>query len=201
MKKLGRILRVGHRITGRSRDPHASRGRLGVRTHRHRRRFACGLQPGACRMKKTLSAAAFLRAGDRLLRRAGSHGARDPDRQRCRAIAASHFAQTCRELGVTSSFHANPTRHAPTARPNASSRARCVNGPMRAPIRARIQRIASLVALAPWLQLASPARELGSTATHLQTRTQQEQPVQTPHLGRGARKTRCVRSNSARVNA
>ena len=71
---------------------------------------------------------------------------------------------------------------APMARPNASSRPPCANGPISEPYQTSNERAQQLPAVDPRLQLASPARQPKSQHTHQPPRPLRGQPVEAPHL-------------------
>ena len=132
-KKLGRIERIGHRITGNRRDTRRGAGWeiLHVAIDDAARLAYSEILPD----ERRASAIAFL---DRALAWFARHGV-TVERvmtDNGSAYRSHDFRRACAEPG-SATCAPGPTRRAPTARPSASSRRRCANGPMPDPMPAR----------------------------------------------------------------
>lgn len=127
-KKLGRIERPGHRVTGNRRDAVDGAGweTLFVAIDDHARIAFTDMHPD----EKTPQAVQFLHNAvayyrslgvtvERLLTDNGS------------AFRSKDFARACKQLGASR----GPTGRRPMARPSGSSSRRCANGPMASPTR------------------------------------------------------------------
>ena len=79
----------------------------------------------------------------------------------------------------------SPTPPGPTARPSASSRPPCANGPMPGPTTPHATRRRAALLHAP-IQLASSSWQYRRRATHQHTRPDREQPVEAPQLAQPA---------------
>src|SRR5690606_12301601 len=77
-----------------------------------------------------------------------------------------------------------PTRRAPTARPNASSRPPCANGPTRPASRPRSSAKRRWTTGSTTLQLASASHRCRWPGPDLKTGVQPKQPIEAPQLGR-----------------
>ena len=138
IKKLGRIGSVGHRITGRHtwRGQSSPRHRLGVRPCLHRRCLAGRVRAGTWPIsaKRALSPswrppiAYYAKLGIRIERVMTDNGSC----YRSKSVPGS--LQTPRP---PPSLHQALHARRPMARPSASSRPHCANGPMLAPITTR----------------------------------------------------------------
>lgn len=136
IKKLGRFERVGHRITGDRVGQSNSRGVGWEFVH------VCIDDASRVAFSQVLpdqrkeSAIAFLKAAVAYYASLGIVVERVMiDYGSCYRSKA--FAKAAASL-ASSTFAPNPTRPRPTARPSASSRPRCANGPMPSPIRLQI---------------------------------------------------------------
>ena len=131
IKKLGRFNRIGHRITG-DRTGQSNSGawrRLGVRPCLHRRRLSHRLLPDHAQDEKADSAVTFLKAAVAYYESLGVSVDRVmTDNGSCYKSFA--FRRRLPATSVSSTSAPSPTRPRPTARPNASSKPRCVSGPM-----------------------------------------------------------------------
>jgi len=129
-KKLGRIVRPSHRVTGDRRDSVDGAGwefaHVAIDDHSR-----AGFVQMHCDERKE-SAVEFLKAcvahyaalGVQIKRLITDNGS---------AYRSVLFNRTCQALGIKHSF-TNPTGHRPTERPNASSRLACANGPTAGPM-------------------------------------------------------------------
>lgn len=136
IKKLGRFERVGHRITGDRVGQSNSRGVGWEFVH------VCIDDASRVAFSQVLpdqrkeSAIVFLKAAVAYYASLGIVVERVmTDYGSCYRSKA--FAKAAASL-ASSTFAPNPTRPRPTARPSASSRPRCANGPMPSPIRLQI---------------------------------------------------------------
>jgi len=131
IKRLVRIARPSHRVTGNYRDKVAGIGAeyVHIAIDDHSRIAFSAIYPDETRT----SVLHFLDAALAYYARLGIH---------FRAVLTDNgvsyrsyaFAERCRELGLKHR-RTRPTPHAPMARLNASSRPPCVNGPTHAPIK------------------------------------------------------------------
>ena len=136
IKKLGRFERVGHRITG-DRQQGKSRGAGWEFVHvciddASRLAFSQILPD-----EKKESAVAFLKAAVAYYAEPRRHRRPRHDRQRLLLQIASPSARPA-AISASGTSAPGPTRPRPTARPSASSRPRCANGPTPKPIRTQI---------------------------------------------------------------
>jgi transposase-like protein len=132
IKRLGRFERVGHRITGDRKRQSNSRGvgweYVHVCIDDASRIAFTDIYPD----EKAVSAIVFLKAAVTYYASLGVTVTRViTDNGSC--YKANDFAKACKALGLKH-FRTNPISPRPTARPNASSRLPCANGPMLAPI-------------------------------------------------------------------
>ncbi len=156
IKKLGRIAQPSHRVTGNRRDT-VKRHRLGVCPRRHRRSLAH-------RILRHLSGSEAL-FGRRLRCMPPSPGtpASASASRPCSPTTGPPIARSSSprpaERSASSIASPAPTPRAPTARPNASSRPPCENGPTPAPTHNSDQRFQQLHSWLHRLQLAPPPRQ------------------------------------------
>ena len=144
-KKLGRIDGVGHRITGDRRGQKKGIGweLVHVGVDDASRLAYTEVLPD----EKKESACAFLDPGAGLLRPPWRHRRAGHDRQRLRLSAATTSAISA-ALPACATSAPGPTRRAPTARPSASSRPPCANGPTPAPTASSAERTHAMI---PWI--------------------------------------------------
>ena len=126
VKKLVRIERAGHRVTGNRRGSRKGH-RLGVRPRLCRRRNQARLRRGA-RRREGRHRGRLLAPGRRALRRPRHPGAETDDRQRARLHLDRPPARLHHARDQTHSAP-GPTGPAPTGRPNASSAPCSAAGP------------------------------------------------------------------------
>ena len=129
IKKLGRFDGIGHRITGDGRPEQQPRCRLGVRPRLHRRLIPHRLLPGHVRRERN-SAIAFLKAAVAYYAKSRRDGQRVmTDNGSCYLFAFGKPAETWHQA-----HQDQPHTPKQTARPSASSRQACGNGPTPGPI-------------------------------------------------------------------
>ena len=130
-KKLARIAKPGHRLTGDPRDETRGAGweMLHVAIDDHSRIAFSRLFPD----ERAASTVAFLRAAVAYYAASASASAASSPTMPP-ATNSRLFAAACRHLGIRH-LRTRPYTPAPTAKPNASSRPRCGNGPTPASIK------------------------------------------------------------------
>ena len=177
IKKLGRFERVGHRITGdRRQATHGPAGPAGSSSTSASTTPRASPSPDPARREEK-SAVAFLKAAVAYYASLGVTVARVmTDNGSC--YKAFAFVAP---PGRSSTSAPGPTRPRPTARPSASSRPRCGNGPTPSLPHLRRPRRAA-PALAAQIQLASPARQPKIQNTYQPPRPHRGQPVEAPQL-------------------
>ena len=154
------------------------RRRLGVRPCLHRRCLARRLHQ-IMPNEKAKSAIAFLKAAVAYY---NSLGVTVAGVMTDNGSCYKAFAFDAPAKGSSSSTSApGPTRPRPTARPSASSRPRCANGPMPSPTTPQTNAPNSS-SRGSTLQLASPAWQPKSPHTHQPPRPLRGQPVEAPQL-------------------
>ncbi len=180
VKKLGRIIQVGHRIHGdwSNRLRNAGWEFVHVAIDDASR---VALQPGPFRRGGRQRHCLPARSG-RLLRRPRSPDPRDHDRQRG-LLSQPPVRSSLSRPGSAPSLHSSlyPTHQwqGRAVHPKRLARMGLRSG--LPALRAAHRRSAALAAS---IQLAPPSLELGRPTARLQTRTQQEQSVETSHLGK-----------------
>ena len=177
IKKLGRIAKPGHRVTGNLADRTRRVGweYVHVAIDDHSRIAFSAIFPD----ETAASTVAFLcqavayyaRLGIRFRGLLTDNGP---------AYRSRRFAKVCRELGINI-VSPGPTPRAPTAKPNASSALLYRNGPMPAFIRTPMNAAPSF-ALDTRIQLAQTSRQSQPLHSHQQSRRRSEQSVDTTHL-------------------
>ena len=170
VKKLGRILRVGHRITGQRTETHRDAGWEYV----HVAIDDCS-RVAYCQVLPDEEGVSALRVPARrggLLRRARGHDPRSPDRQRSllpRQELRGDLLGPRAEASSHATLHAAHEWQSRAVHPECA--ARMGLRPCLRHLRAAHQCVAAMVTR---LQLASTSRELGRAAANLQTQPRQE---------------------------
>ena len=160
IKKLGRFDRVGHRITGARQR--SSRGVGWEFVH------VCIDDASRLAFSQILpderkeSAIAFLQAAFAYYREPRRHRRPGHDRQRL-LLPRQGLRRDLPAIRASSTFAPGPIRRGPTARPSASSRPPCANGPTLAPTPTSDRRAA---ALPIWLHRYNWHRPHGSLKSH-----------------------------------
>lgn len=177
IKKLGRFSQIGHRITG---DPQKGKSRgagwefVHVCIDDASRIAFSQILPD----EKKESAIAFLKAAVAYYASLGVAIARVmTDNGSCYRRPSPGPAA----IWASSTSRQGPIRPRPTARPSASSRQHCENGPMPSisDFRSPCRRVAGLAAS---LQLAPSTRQPKVQNTNQSPRSNRGQPVEAPHL-------------------
>jgi transposase len=135
VKKLGRIVQVGHRITGNRQHRPAAAGweYLHVAIDDASRVAYAQILPD----ESNEAAVSFLRAAVAYYAGLGVQiKGVYTDNGNC--YRSRNFATTCEHLGLSHHYTRDPTRRALTAKPSASSRALCGNGLTLAPMATRL---------------------------------------------------------------
>ena len=129
-KKLGRIVRMGHRVTGDPRDRVDGAGWefLFVAVDDHARIGFTQIHPDECQASRSRLSA----REPSVLRRTRRHCAPRADRQRV-GVPLQDASQLPATRWASSTASPVPIDRKPTARPSASSSRRCGNGPMASP--------------------------------------------------------------------
>ena len=181
IKKLGRFDRIGHRITGDRTGQSNSRGVGWEFVHvciddASRIAFSQIMPDRSKRQRRRLP-----QGRRRLLCKPRRHRRARHDRQRL-VLPILRLPQGLPGASASSTSAPGPTRPRPTARPSASSRPRCANGPMPAPTPPRTSAPPSCPSVMHRYNWHRPHGSIGAKPPISQTRPDRGQPVEAPQL-------------------